>query len=195
MATTQYYKHISGEEDTEKDFDWKVGPCADMTWQEWVAAQGDIDTQNEITAEHDEADHDEAEHDEADDGNIEENKQDDEQVCPPTPRASASRSIRRQLFKSPIKDKSQRSAATIVEEIPQIEKPAYKIPKKAKTRAEKRAEDTSDIEDDGGNSGNSDFVTPIKRERRTDHWAFQDDLRLKRARAFKESREILGEVA
>lgn len=175
----------------EAAYDWKIGPCADMTWQEWVAAQGDIDSQsqNEITAEHDEA-----EHDEADDGNIEENKQDDEQVCPPTPRASASRSIRRQLFKSPIKDKSQRSAATIVEEIPQVAKTAYEIPKKAKTRAEKRAEDTSDIEDDA-NSGNSDFVTPIKRERRTDYWAFQDDLRMKRSRAFKESREILGEVA
>jgi|LakMenEpi03Aug12_release.lakeMendotaPanAssembly.Ray.scaffolds.fasta_scaffold246881_2 hypothetical protein len=182
MATTSnQYDGTPIDQDYEEPYDWKVGPCAGMTWLEWCEAQ--LEAMDVVIDPTD---------DDAD------KQEETELVCPPTPRASASRSVKRQLFKSPPKNQTQTQnlhhPTTLVEEISTIQKNTFTPPKKAKTRAEKRAEDTSDIEDDN-NQQQSDFVTPTKKERRTDYWAQQDDLKVKRARAFKQNGQIFGEVA
>lgn len=175
MAATKYYTDISENKDTanngtenndaEETYDWRVGPCAGMTWHEWVIAQGlDIPT--------DDVQPDEPEW---------ENNRGEELICPPTPRAS--QSVRRQLFKWPTKEPTTQRKSIASYEAP-IEKKvdqSFEVPQKIKTRAQRRAAD-NDSDDEIDNDSNSDFITPKKKERRTAHWAFQDDLRIKRAK-------------
>lgn len=176
MATTQYYTHISeidktannGTEknDIEEPYDWRVGPCAGMTWHEWVIAQG-------LDFSADDNQHDEPEWD---------NTQGEELICPPTPRAS--QSVKRQLFKSPPKGQSIQHNHPITSCEAPIEKKAvqpFEVPQKVKTRAQRRAAD-NESDDEIDNGSNSDFITPKKKERRTAYWALQDDLRIKRAK-------------
>jgi hypothetical protein len=98
---------------------------------------------------------------------------------PTTPKVksrSSAQPVKRQLFKSPGKPAIQAIQAIQAQAL--AVKQVYEVPEKAKTRAEKRApirEEELPV-----------FITPQKSERRTEYWALQDDLRLKRARIFKE---------
>ena len=216
MATGNYYKRIA--EDHEEPYDWKIGPCAGMTWSEWLEIQGvDISPIDEtpLETENDQGNDDQSNEDHDNDDHGDDDHGDD---CK-TPRAT--HSVRRQLKfvkssaiqvrktdsqseikKQPIIEqhiavkKAKTSAERRAEEpeiedglessdflTPQKKQPSieHNAPKKAKTRAERRAEEP-EIEED---LESSDFITPQKKERRTDYWVNQDDLRLKRGRAFK----------
>ena len=100
---------------------------------------------------------------------------------PTTPKVKSRSSapVKRQLFKSPGKPAIQAiQAIEAIQAQALAVKQVYEVPEKAKTRAEKRApirEEEPPV-----------FITPQKSERRTEYWALQDDLRLKRARNFKE---------
>jgi hypothetical protein len=197
---------------TEEQFDWRVGPCAGMTWLQWCDAQAEMSGEptlqelldNEANEEKEANDDNEQryneanEEKEANDDNeqhyIEANDDNEEEIeCPPAPRA-ALRSVRRLSFGTFVKEKSIHHNSI---EIPKTPEPAPRVvrcpdaPKKAKTRAEKRA---ADPESENSDTGDSDFVTPKKKERRSDYWMLQDDLKIKRARAFKHSAniEIIG---
>jgi len=158
-------------EDQEESYDWKIGPCSGMTWSEWVEAQM-VESLEQTENDHVDDDH-------GDDNHGDDNHGDD---CK-TPRAT--HSVRRQLTfgkfaKSPeVQVRNADSQSEIKPQQPIIEK--HIVVKKAKTRAEKRAEEP-EIEDE---LESSDFITPQKKQRRTDYWVNQDDLRMKRARAFK----------
>ena len=169
----------------EEQFDWRVGPCAGMTWFQWCDAQAEMSGQPTLQelldieakeANEDNEDNGEDEDEEAAEDN---NGEDDEEIeCPPAPRA-ALRSVRRLSFCTFVKEKSIHHNAI---QIPKTPESAVRVaqcpdaPKKAKTRAEKRAADPE------SDTGDSDFVTPKKKERRTAYWAFHDDLRIKRAK-------------
>jgi hypothetical protein len=160
----------------EEPYDWRIGPCANMTWDEW--AKNQLEMMGVEIPEFDEPNEDAyTQDDENDRGNEE------ELVCPPTPRASSIHSIKKQLFKPSFSNYTK-------SENHQIETPAKSstakvcpdAPKKAKTRAERRALDTLPSEPE---EENADFQTPVKKERRTDYWVHQDALRMKRARSLK----------
>ena len=109
MATTSnQYDGTPIDQDYEEPYDWKVGPCAGMTWLEWCEAQ--LEAMDVVIDPTD---------DDAD------KQEETELVCPPTPRASASRSVKRQLFKSPPKNQTQTQnlhhPTTLVEEISTIQ--------------------------------------------------------------------------
>jgi hypothetical protein len=193
MATGNYYTHIV--EDHEEPYDWKIGPCAGMTWSEWVEIQGvdispidetPLETENDqgnddqSNEDHDNHDHGNEDQGNDDQGNDDHDKHDHGDDCK-TPRAT--HSVRRQLtfgkfVKSPAIQVRKTDSQSEIKQQPIIE---HKAPQKAKTRAEKRAEEP-EIEDE---LESSDFLTPQKKQRRTDYWVNQDDLRMKRARAFK----------
>jgi hypothetical protein len=159
--------------DEEEQFDWRVGPCAGMTWAEWCDIQAEMSgmpTLKQLME--NEADEDN-EADEADDSDVEEIE------VPQKPR-TVLRSEKRVSFGTIAKDRSIHHNAIEIPITPTkstervVQCPC--APKKAKTRAERRAADPE------SDSCDSDFVTPKKKERRTDYWAFQDDLRIKRAK-------------
>ena len=176
MATGNYYKHIA--EDHEEPYDWKIGPCAGMTWSEWLEIQGvDISPIDEtpLETDNDQGNDDQSNEDHGDDDHDNDDHGDD---CK-TPRAT--HSVRRQLkfVKSPAIQVRKTDSQSEIKKQPIIEQ--HIAVKKTKTRAERRAEEP-EIED---GLESSDFITPQKKERRTDYWVNQDDLRLKRGRAFK----------
>ena len=105
---------------------------------------------------------------------------------PSTPKSNSLQSVKRQLFKSPGKPSTQ--AIQAIQAIQDVQS-RYEVPEKAKTRAAKRAPIDEDEEEDSP----SNFITPQKKERRTEYWALQDDLRLRRARVFKERGQNLIE--
>ena len=71
-----------------------------------------------------------------------------------------------------------RKSKTIQPTEPIAEKQEYDVPEKAKTRAAKRAPETPIQEEPK--------PAAEKRERRSEYWTNQDELRLRRARNFKE---------
>ena len=177
-ATLKYYKSIS--QDAEEPFDWRVGPCAGLTWVEWARSQMG-ETCIEEAADDDDA---ESIHSDVDDdaesihSDVDDDA-DDDLICPPTPKASTSGyTIKRPIFNSPrrVRFGSIGKLETTEKTVHAQKRPD--APKKAKTRAERRAEDISEDEEDEP----SNFSTPQKKERRTAYWALQDDLRIKRAK-------------
>jgi len=184
MATGKYYTSIV--EDHEEPYDWRIGPCAGMTWSEWAEAQMvesfDVKEKDHGDEDHGNEDHGDEDHGDEDHDNEDHGDEDHGDDCK-TPRAT--HSVRRQLTfgkfaKSPeVQVRNADSQSEIKPQQPIIEK--HIVVKKAKTRAEKRAEEP-EIEDE---LESSDFITPQKKQRRTDYWVNQDDLRMKRARAFK----------
>ncbi len=191
MATGNDNTHIV--QDQEESYDWKIGPCAGMTWSEWAKSQLETGVQSQIQTENDngdedhgdedhgDEDHGDEDHGDEDHGDDDQGDEDHENECT-TPRAP--QSVRRKLtFGKFLKSQT----IQVPKEVSQSEikpEPAaieHKAPKKPKTRAERRAEEP-EIEDE---LESSDFLTPQKKQRRTDYWVNQDDLRVKRARAFK----------
>lgn len=168
MTTIDYY---SIDQDYEEPYDWRFGPCPGITWLEWAKEQIGEDWIEEV-----DHNHNEEPLDNSNDIRLEE----DELECPPTPRASHF-STKRQLFKDLDLENKKSKAVTFDFSTPNSSPTKIKCPdapKKAKTRAERRAIDPeSDHEDN--------FETPKKKERRTDYWVHQDDLRMKRARTLK----------
>jgi len=191
--------------ENEENYDWRVGPCAGMTWSEWCDVQAEISgfptsqqlseievkgdnaadqdeeeaDQDEEEADQDEEEADQDEDDDQDEEEADQDEDDDQEIeCPHAPRA-ALRSVRRLSFGTFVKEKSIHHNAI---QIPKTPESAVRVaqcpdaPKKAKTRAEKRAADPE------SDTGDSDFVTPKKKERRTAYWAFHDDLRIKQAK-------------
>ena len=177
-ATLKYYKSIS--QDAEEPFDWRVGPCAGLTWAEWAQSQIGETWIEEEMAPNDADDDAESIHSDADDdAESIHSDVDDDLICPSTPKASTSGyTIKRPIFNSP---RRVRFGSIGKLETPEktVQAPKWPdAPKKAKTRAERRAEDISEDEEDEP----SNFSTPQKKERRTAYWALQDDLRIKRAK-------------
>ena len=178
MATGNENASIVQEQ--EESYDWKIGPCAGMTWSEWAQTQM-MESLEQTENDHGNDDHGNDDHGNDDHGNDDQCDEDHDNECT-TPRAP--QSVRRKLTfgkfaKSPtIQVRKDVSQSEIKPEPAAIE---HKAPKKPKTRAERRAEEP-EIEDE---LESSDFLTPQKKQRRTDYWVNQDDLRVKRARAFK----------
>lgn len=130
---------------------------ADLSWGEWAKiheVDGGVDNVCEKT----------------DDEN------DQEIDCPATPKATST--TRRQLFVK--KSKAPIAVSTTPTSTPVKVAACPDAPKKAKTRAQRRA-----IDDDSVVQETAAFETPKKKERRTDYWVHRDTLRRNRAKAFK----------
>jgi hypothetical protein len=102
---------------------------------------------------------------------------DEEFDCPATPKATSNSTTRRQLFvkksKAPIAVSNTPTSTSVkVASCPDA-------PKKAKTRAQRRAIDDDSVVQETA------FETPKKKERRTDYWVHRDTLRMNRIRKFK----------
>ncbi len=102
---------------------------------------------------------------------------DQEIDCPATPKATSNPTTRRQLFVK--KSKAPIAVSTTPTSTP-VKVACPDAPKKAKTRAQRRA-----IDDDSVVQETAAFETPKKKERRTDYWVHRDTLRRNRANAFK----------
>ncbi len=179
-----------------ENYDWRVGPCAGMTWLEWAKMQiGEelIQDQHLDNPKEEHLDNPEAEHlDNPKEEHLDnyDNKfqlEEDELICPPTPRASHT-STKRTVFHSPKKVQSAghspmlitpEKKAVVSSAIPTPRCPSP--PRKAKTRAERRAVDL-DIEVTETEAMPN---TSKAKERRAEYWALQDDLRIKRSKREK----------
>ena len=194
LETNPYY---------EEPYDWRVGPYAGMTWLQWAKEQiGDEWVEDVVEDNNQEQSGDAWVEDVVEDNNqehLDENNkehlhenndiqfEEDELICPPTPRPSH-HSVKRQLCISPKRvhfgnppinfntpEKKDYTKSSIL--TPKCPEP----PRKARTRAERRAPIELDIE--RGETDN--FTTPQKKERRTDYWVRQDTLLMNRARTTK----------
>ncbi len=163
--------------DYEEPYDWRLGPCVGLTWLEWAKEQIGEDWTEEVE--------DNNNNEEPLDNDIQ-LEEEDELVCPPTPRASHN-SVKRQLFSNSSKKvhfiytpnciTPEKVSKTTGIETPRCPD----APRKAKTRAERRAPVEFNIEQEETDN----FNTPQKKERRTDYWVRQDTLRMNRARTMK----------
>jgi hypothetical protein len=175
----------------EEPYDWRVGPCFGLTWLEWAKDQIGEDWTEEVEDNNNEEPLDNDNEEPLDNDNEEpldnDNQvEEDELVCPPTPRASHN-SVKRQLFSDSSKKVHFIYTPNCItpEKVPKttgVETPRCPdAPRKAKTRAERRAPVEFDIEQEETDN----FNTPQKKERRTDYWVRQDTLRMNRARTMK----------
>lgn len=102
----------------------------------------------------------------------------DDENDPPTPKVTTSiNTTRRQLLVK--KSKAPIAVSTTPTSTPVKVEACHDAPKKAKTRAQRRAIDDDSIVQETA------LETPKKKERRTDYWVQRDTLRMNRAKAFK----------
>ncbi len=155
-----FYNEIDSEEATHRIMTTLIDD-ADLSWGEWAKIHqvGGVD--------------DGASYEKTDDEN------DQEIDCPATPKATSNSTTRRQqLFVK--KSKAPIAVSTTPISTPVKVAACPNAPKKAKTRAQRRA-----IDDDSVVQETAAFETPKKKERRTDYWVHRDTLRRNRAKAFK----------
>lgn len=183
LTLTTVAKSRSEMANYTEEYDSRIGPCSGLSWGQWCDIQCSIademdEEQKKVIAEEAIAN---LEKENFGENNTAKEAEDDFD-CPPTPKASHS-SIRRQLFKSHAGDqkKSPNLAFNTPTSTP-VKIACPDAPKKAKTRAQRRAIDNDSVQE-------NPFETPKKKERRTDYWVYQDSLRMNRARALKSFRK------